>query len=73
MLACWLAQSELPLEWTNDRGEHSRHAENDFIGRGSHTSSFARHRRRDESVARILQCHAQRRADTTNAQSGLAV
>ncbi len=50
-----LAQSELPLERTNDRGGHSRHDENEFVGLGSHASSFVRHQRLDEPVARILQ------------------
>ena len=66
-----LAQSELPLDRTTTRG-HSRHADNDFVGRGSQKALFVLNRRLDEMVARILQwrllflfLHAQRRADTT--------
>lgn len=68
-----LAQSELPLELTNDRAGHSRHEENEFVGPGSHANPVVLHRRLDEVVARILQWrllfrffHARRSAHTTS-------
>ncbi len=71
-----LAQSELPLERTNDRGGHSRHAENDFVGRGCQkalfvlTSTSRRTGGTDSAMGLLfLLLHAQRRADTTSMRS----